>query len=45
VLYIVHVTAYCLGGPFFPDTVYIACYCNTVDIIPIYLVYCAACFE
>ena len=23
VLYIVHVTAFCLGGPFFPDTVYI----------------------
>ena len=23
VLYIVHVTAFCLGGPFFPDTVYL----------------------
>jgi len=22
-LYTVHVTAFCLGGPFFPDTVYI----------------------
>jgi len=22
VLYTVHVTAFCLGGPFFPDTVY-----------------------
>ena len=25
VLYTVHVTAFCLGGPFFPDTVYVDC--------------------
>jgi len=32
VLYIVHFTAFCLGGPFFPVTVYIDGECTEVGL-------------